>query len=221
MTPIVMGAGYGTGTYFFYRVATGNSWHRVALIFPGIAVFTWFMAAATALHWANFNHDHVSFWLWTFLYVVSPFLIPALWVLNRRTIPSERSGSGRTVPRVIRRLGGASGIAIVSISVVLFLVPEVMIAAWPWNVSPLTTRVLLGWFALLGTVNLVAAFESRWSGWHLPVQTQILGMGLVVLGAVRAFADFDAASPYTWAVLAGVSAYLLGAIGFYVWMERR
>lgn len=221
MTPLVMGAGYGTGVYFFYRVVTVGEWHRVAPVFPGIAVFTWFMAAATALHWANFNHDHVSFWLWAFLYVVSPFLIPALWVLNRRTTPAERSGGKRAVPRPIRRLGGVSGVAIVSLSVVLFLVPEVMIAAWPWNVSPLTTRILLGWFALLGTVNLVAAFEPRWSGWHLPVQTQILGLGLVVLGAVRAFTDFDATSPYTWAVLAGMSAYLLGATGFYVWMERR
>ena len=28
MTPILMGAGYGAGVYFFCRVATGDEWHR-------------------------------------------------------------------------------------------------------------------------------------------------------------------------------------------------
>ena len=58
MTPLVMGAGDGTGAYFSYRVARADEWHRVVPVFLGIATFTWFMAVATALHWANFNHDH-------------------------------------------------------------------------------------------------------------------------------------------------------------------
>jgi len=40
MTPILMGAGYGAGVYFFCRVATGDEWHRVAPVLPGIAAFT-------------------------------------------------------------------------------------------------------------------------------------------------------------------------------------
>jgi hypothetical protein len=63
MTPIVMGPGCATGAYFFTRVATTDRWHTVAIVFPGIAVFTRFMGLATALHWANFNHDHVTFYI--------------------------------------------------------------------------------------------------------------------------------------------------------------
>ena len=220
MTPIVMGAGYGTGVYFFYRVVTLDEWHRVAPVFPGIAIFTWFMALATVLHWENFNHAHVTFWFWAFLYLVSPLLIPGIWLLNRRTNPTDRSG-GPLVPTSIRGFSAVSGVAIVITSVVLFVVPEVMIAAWPWDVSPLTTRILLGWFVLLGTVNIVVALDPRWSAWRVLVQTQLIGLGLVLLGAGRSLGDFDWTNPYSAIVLGGMAVYLVGAGILYVLMEKR
>ena len=132
MTPILMGAGYGTGAYFFYRVATVDRWHRVALVFPGIAVFTWFMGIATVLHWENFNHGHVTFAIWTFLYAVAPLLVPAIWLLNRRTDPQERTGTDVRLPRGVQRASGASGLVITVTAAALFVIPEVLIGYWPW-----------------------------------------------------------------------------------------
>ena len=102
MTPLVMGAGYGTGVYFFVRVATVREWHRVAPVFLGIGVFTWFMAAATFLHWENFNHSHSTFFAWTLLYVISPVLVPGIWVINRRTDPREQIGDSLEMPQALR-----------------------------------------------------------------------------------------------------------------------
>ena len=220
MTPILMGAGYGTGAYFFYRVATLDSWHRVALVFPGIAVFTWFMAAATVLHWENFNHDHVTFAIWVFLYAAAPLLVPVLWFFNRRTDPRESADVVHT-PDVVRWASGASGLAITATAFVLFFVPDVLMNYWPWTVSPLTSRILLGWFALFGVVNLAIALDARWSAVRLPVQTQLLGFGLLLLGAVRAWSDFDTASPVTWAFVGGFVLYLAALSALYVTMERR
>jgi hypothetical protein len=90
MTPIIMGAGYGAGVYFFYRVSTADEWHTVAPVFLGIATFTWLMAFATGLHWENFNHSHHTFILWVFLYAVTPVLIPSIWLFNRRADPGEQ-----------------------------------------------------------------------------------------------------------------------------------
>ncbi|MFP8958486.1 hypothetical protein ACLI4Y_17370 [Natrialbaceae archaeon A-CW3] len=221
MTPLVMGAGYGAGVYFFYRVVTIDEWHRVAPVFPGIAVFTWFMGIATALHWANFNHDHVTFWFWAILYTVSPFLIPGLWVYNQRTAPLDTMESGRQTPRIVRRVSALSGVAILVTAVVLFFVPSVMIDVWPWDVSALTARILLGWFALLGTVNLVVVFDSRWSAWRILVHSTIIGLSLVLFAAVRSWGDFDAGNPLTWVVLGGMALYLLGVVALYVVMENR
>ena len=60
LTPLLMGAGYGAGVYFFCRVVTVGEWHRVHLLFPGIAVFTLAMLIATVLHWEAFNHGCFS-----------------------------------------------------------------------------------------------------------------------------------------------------------------
>lgn len=219
MTPIVMGAGYGTGVYFFYRVVTVGEWHRVAHVFPGIAVFTWFMAAATGLHWENFNHSHVSFWAWTLLYVLSPIIVPGLWILNQRTLPSGGINGRVLVPRVIRWIARVGGVVITVTAVILFFIPEVMIETWPWNVSPLTTRVLLGWFVLLGVVNLSVSFDAQWSAWRILMHSQMIGLTLVLLGVVRAWSNFDHGSPYTLLVVGGMAVYLLGVIGCYIWME--
>lgn len=221
MTPIVMGAGYATGAYFFYRVATTKNWHTVALVFPGIAVFTVFMALATILHWENFNHSHVTFAIWAFLYAVAPLLVPALWVLNRRTDPHEPVGTDARLPRVVQWLGGAGGLVIAAMAVVMFVVPDLLIAYWPWDASPLTARILLGWFALFGVANLTVVFDSRWSAARIVVQTQVIGFGLLLLGVARAWGDFDAASPTTWGFVGGFALYLLALTGLYYVMETR
>lgn len=221
MTPLVMGAGYGVGAYFFYRVATLPNWHEVALVFPGIAGFTWFMLFATLLHWENFNHSHVTFWIWTFLYVVAPFLVPAIWILNNRTDPRIPAEKERVIPSIVRQISGASGLLITGTSVLLFFMPGVLIAAWPWEVSPLTARILLGWFVLFGIANLAVAFDSRWSAVRIVVQTQLIGFGLVLLGAVRAWSDFDPGNPLTWGFIGGFTIYLVVIGSLYYYFETR
>jgi hypothetical protein len=221
MTPILMGAGYGAGVYFFYRVSRADEWHRVAAVLPGIAAFTWFMAIATVLHWANFNHSHHTFYLWVILYAVTPVLVPGIYVLNRRTDPVEPSTDEVRLPRAVRVLGGGLGLLVAVTAAVLFVAPGTMIEAWPWAVSPLTARVLAGWFGLFGVVNGVAALDPRWSAARLAVQSQLLGFALVLAGVARSWDDFDPANPLTPAVVGGMVLYLGVVLVLYLRMEAR
>ena len=231
MTPIVMGAGYGTGVYFFLRVASGKEWHRVALVFPGIAVFTWFMAIATILHWENFNHSHVTFAIWVFLYAAAPILVPAIWYLNQQTVthrsgldrlaPGTADGDVLVLPRVVRYIAGISGGLMVLSATLLFFVPSVLVDHWAWDASPLTARILLGWFALFGVVNLTSALDPRWSAVRIVVQTKVIGFGLVLVGVAMAWGNFDTANPVTWGFVGGFVAYLLAIVALYGYMERQ
>ena len=221
MTPILMGAGYGAGVYFFYRVSTADEWHRVAAVLPGIAAFTWFMAIATVLHWANFNHGHHTFYLWVILYAVTPVLVPGIYVLNRRTDPVEPSTDELRLPRVVRALGGGLGLLVAVTAALLFVAPGTMIEAWPWAVSPLTARILAGWFGLFGVVNGVVALDPRWSAARLAVQSQLLGFGLVLAGVARSWDDFDPSNPLTPAVVGGMVLYLGSVLVLYLRMEAR
>ena len=221
LTPIFMGAGYGTGVYFFYRVVTVEEWHRVAPVFPGIAVFTWFMAAATFLHWGNFNHDHATFYAWTFLYVVSPVLVPGIWLLNRRTDPGASGEMRSEIPGSLRLGAAVSGILITLSSVVLFVQPAPMMDHWPWTVSPFTTRIILGWAALFGVVNLAVAIDRRWSATRIFVHTQLIFVALMLVGFGRAWGNFDTANPFTWPLVVGLAGYLIFLAVLYLVMERR
>jgi len=221
MTPILMGAGYGAGVYFFYRVSRADEWHRVAAVLPGIAAFTWLMAIATVLHWTNFNHSHHTFYLWVILYAVTPVLVPGIYVLNRRTDPVEPSTDEVRLPRAVRVLGGGLGLLVAVTAAVLFVAPGTMIEAWPWAVSPLTARVLAGWFGLFGVVNGVAALDPRWSAARLAVQSQLLGFALVLAGVARSWDDFDPANPLTPAVVGGMVLYLGVVLVLYLRMEAR
>lgn len=221
MTPIIMGAGYGAGVYFFYRVSTVDEWHTVAPVFLGITTFTWAMAIATVLHWPNFNHSHHTFVLWVVLYAITPLLVPALWVLNRRTDPGDTARDEIRLPRGIRVLGGVLGVVLTVSAVILFVRPGIMIGAWPWSVSPLTARILAGWFALFGVVNSAVVLDPRWSAARILVQSQLLGFALVLLGVVRVWHNFDTANVLTWVVVGGMALYLLALLALYLGMERR
>jgi len=221
MTPIIMGAGYGAGVYFFYRVATVDEWHTVAPVFLGIATFTWLMAIATVLHWENFNHSHYTFPLWVFLYAVTPILIPAIWALNRRTDSGNRTMDEPRLPRGVRVLGGGIGVVVTVSALILFFVPELLIGSWPWTVAPFTARILAGWFVLFGVVNGVVVLDPRWSAARILVQSQLLGFTLVLAGAVRVWANFDPSNGLTWGVIGGMGIYLIAIFILYFGMETR
>lgn len=221
MTPLVMGAGYGAGVYFFYRVSTADRWHEVAVVFPGVTAFTWFMAVATVLHWENFNHSHYTFVLWVVLYAVTPVLVPAVWAYNRRTDSGETAVDDVSLPTSVQTFGAGVGLVLTVSAVVLFAVPDLLIGVWPWAVSPLTARILSGWFGLFGVVTVAAAVDSRWSAARILVQSEALGFALVLVGVVRAWDDFDPSNALTWGVVGGMAAYLLAVLVLYAAMEGR
>lgn len=221
MTPIIMGAGYGAGVYFFYRVSIAEKWHTVAPVFLGITMFTWLMAIATVLHWDNFNHSHVTFVLWVFLYAVTPILIPGIWAVNRRTASRESVGGGPKLPQAVRIVSRIIGVMVTLSALALFVAPELMIGVWPWTVSFFTARILAGWFALFGVVNSVVVIDPRWSAARILIQSQLLGFTLVLLGVVRVWANFDPANLLTWGVVGGMTVYLITILVLYIWMETR
>ncbi len=92
ITPLIMGAGYVAGAYFFVRVALETRWHRVQVGFLPVTAFTLFMAIGTFNHLDRFATAHVAFWIWVGLYVVTPVLVPLAWAAQ----PGNRPAHGRS-----------------------------------------------------------------------------------------------------------------------------
>ena len=87
MTPMMLGAAYLGGAYFFVRAATFARWHWVKVGFLPVTTLATFLGIATLLHWNSFNHSHISFFAWAIMYFTTPFLVLGAWLRNRNTDP--------------------------------------------------------------------------------------------------------------------------------------
>lgn len=221
MTPLVMGAGYLAGAYFFARAVFASRWHEVGLGFLPTAVFTYPMALATFLHWDKFNHGHVSFWIWTALYILTPFLVPVLWLRNRSTDPQTPDRTDIIVPTPVRWVMGVLGIVELAVGLIMFVWPDFLIALWPWTLTPLTARILAGWFALPGVGGLVVALEPRWSASRIALEGAILWSALVLIGAARAWGDFDKTNLLTWVYVGAFGLTLVGISVLHLSLQMR
>jgi hypothetical protein len=221
MTAIWMGAGYLGGAYFFLRVLLGGRWSHVAAGFWGVTAFTWAMLLATVLHWSRFDLGHLPFQIWLVLYVVTPFLVPLVWWLNRTDHDDAGDGDGDdvVVPAAARAGMAAVGVFMLASFAITFIAPQLAIDFWPWTLTPLTARIMGGWFALMGAGSLALARESRWSAWRYEVESIIfVWHALVLLGALMHVEDFKPGT--AWFFIGEVTG-IIALLALYVFMQRQ
>jgi hypothetical protein len=206
ITPLIMGAGYVAGAYFFVRVALATRWHRIQVGFLPVTAFTLFMAIGTFNHLERFATTHVAFWIWVGLYVTTPILVPLAWWRNRATDPRTPEPGEPPLPRWVRRVLLAAGALQSAVALVLLLFPATMIAHWPWQLTPLTAQTLGGWFALPGVTALMMGLDGRRTAIRITLESQLIGLALILLGTARAWEDVDTSNALAHVFVAGIAA---------------
>ncbi|MGH9154354.1 MAG: hypothetical protein ACRD1K_00520 [Acidimicrobiales bacterium] len=220
MTAMVMGGGYLSGAYFFYRAATVKQWHQIGLGFVAITVFTAMLGIATIVHWVRFNHGHVSFWAWVLLYFSTPILLPWLWARNRKHDPHRMEPGDRLVPTPVRVTMVGVGAAQLAIAAVMFLRPTAIAAHAPWSLTPLTCRSLSAFAAFPSIIYLAFAVEKRWSSFQILIEVAIAGTALIGVAAVRAHREFHGSDALVWGWRIGLAVALLLLVALRVAMAR-
>jgi hypothetical protein len=219
-TALFMGAAYLAGGYWFFSLARGERWHHFAAYFPGITLFTAMLGIATIIGWEVFHHDQLTFIAWVFLYATTPFLIPALYLLNRRTDPGTPEPGDLEVPARIRLAAGVLGAGMLAFALVIFCSPQVAIEIWPWQLSDLTARVIAAFIAAPGLGLVMLSRERRWSGWRPLVLHVVAGTALPLTAAGLGWSDFEDDAG-RWLYVAGLAALMVAAIGLYAGLEAR
>lgn len=200
LTALAVGGGYLAGAVLFARMLADGRWHAAAVGWAGAATLATLLLIATVLHWDKFTHGHPSFWAWLALYVVTPWLLPLLWVRNRAASGAGPAG-GRIVHPAVRRAVGALGAVQLVGALLMFAFPQPVVDLWPWTLSPLTARTLASFFAFLAVAGLAFLVEPRWSALRLHVGSAALGLALVAGGALRSPEDLTGPA---WSVAAFV-----------------
>jgi hypothetical protein len=227
LTPIFVGAGYGSGAYFFWRTFRATRWHPSSAGVLGASVFATLMLIATVIHWDRLNHGDApflaafAFWGWTIVYIVSPLAVFALWWRNRATDPREPGPAEPLLsPAVLLAARAFALIALVA-ATIFFLSPTTAIEIWPWELTPLTARVVASFTAQVGVGALVLSFDRRWSTWRLIVQTFFVATVFLLVGAARAWAEFHEDDFTTYVYIGGLVAADLALLILYVRVERQ
>ena len=221
ITPLVMGAGYIAGAYFFVRVARETRWHRIQVGFLPVTAFTLFMAIGTFNHLDRFATDHVAFWIWVGLYVTTPVLVPLAWWRNRASDPGTPEPGEPPLPSIVRPALLVVGTVQSAVALVLLLSPATMIEHWPWLLTPLTAQTLGGWFALPGVTALMMGLDGRWSAIRITLESQLIGLALILLGTARAWEDVDSSNALAYAFVAGLAGLFVALLALEVWMLLR
>src|SRR3954470_21019524 len=221
ITPLVMGSGYIAGAYFFVRVARADRWHRIQVGFLPVTAFTLFMAIGTFNHLDRFLTQHVAFWIWVGLYVTTPILVPLVWWRNRATARGTPDPGEPPLPRFVRPALLTAGGVQTALALVLLLSPSTMIAHWPWTLTPLTAQTLGGWFALPGVTALMMGLDGRWSAIRITLESQLIGLTLILLGTARAWEDIDTTNALAYVFVAGIAGLFVALLALEAIMVAR
>ena len=219
LTSLYIGAGYFGGSWLFVNTLFGKRWHRVHGGFPPITIFTWYMLIATLLHWGRFSHGTLGFYAWVILYIITPFLVPAIWLYNRRTDPGTPETSDVMAPSALLWVLRIVGSLVVLFSIAGFLYPSFFIGIWPWTLTPLTARVMSGWVVLLGVGALTLSTDPRWSAWRVPAESFVIWHVLVLVAFYLEASNFTT-GPLNWFTVT-VALLVAGLVLLYVVMERQ
>jgi hypothetical protein len=218
ITPLIMGAGYVAGAYFFLRVARETRWHRIQVGFLPVTAFTLFMAIGTFNHLDRFATAHVAFWIWLGLYVVTPVLVPLAWWRNRATDRGTPEAGEPPLPGLVRPLLLTVGAVQTAVALMLLLSPSTMIEHWPWQLTPLTAQTLGGWFALPGVTAVMMGLDGRWTAIRITLESQLIGLALILLGTAQAWDDVDTSNALAYVFVAGITGLFLSLLALELFM---
>jgi hypothetical protein len=212
LQPMVLGSVYLGGAWFFVQAARATSWRAIKGGFVPVGLFASIMGMNTILHWDRFNHSHLAFFLWTGLYFTTPFLVFAVWLVNRRVPPGPVAGP--EVSPLAARAIAATGFLALAMGLFLFLAPYRALEVWPWMLTPLTARGTGGIFCL-GIAGLGILFDRSWQAVRIPLQVAIVMLALILVSVVRGQDDVMTSRALSWILIPGFLAVLLGAAVLY------
>jgi hypothetical protein len=92
---------------------------------------------------------------------------------------------------------------------------------WPWRLDELGAATLGAWFALPGVTALMMGIDGRSSAIRITLESQLIGLALILLGTGRAWEQFDKSNALTYVFAGGIALLLVGLAALWSSIVRR
>jgi hypothetical protein len=222
ITPPISAALFGAlylGAAVVVGLATWRGlWEPARYLVPILVSAGALLTLTTLLHVDRFTPGFkLAYWL--VVYIVAPLLALIFY------IQQERRGAtwavmGEPVAPATRAIAVVTGILLLLFGAVSLTRPDLIIAAWPWEISPLMVRVFASWFSAFGFGLLWTLRERDWSRLYQIANLMIAAAGLDLLMVFVHRGDLKPIGLNFWLFCAHLAAF--GLVGMVMhWLQRR
>ena len=214
----LFGALYLGGAVVVAYVTRQGLWEPARYLVPILVSAGILISLTTFLHIDRFTAGFRLFY-WLAVYVVAPLLAIVFYVQH------ERGGAnweivGQPVAPLTRVVAITMGAILVLLGVMVLTWPNLVIAIWPWTITPLMTRIFASWFSAFGVGLLWFLRERDWSRLYHIANLMIAAAGLDLLMVFIHRNDLNSTSLNFWLFCFHLAAFgLVG--GFMHWYQHR
>jgi len=224
LTAAFLGAGYAAGCVLVVLSIRDTVWARVRVPLLTILVFVVLTLGATLLHLDRFHFSaefadgpmiaRAAAWFWLTVYVVVPLAMLAL-LLPQERAPGDDPPPRAPVPPVLRAMLALESIVLTVVGVVLFVTPTTATGLWPWQLTPLTARVVAAWLVAFGVATALAAVAGDLERLRTAAIAYTVFGVLVAVAVARFSGTVEWGEPSAWVFAALVVAVVVtGAAGW-------
>ena len=205
LTAAFMGAGYWAALIAAYRSLNQKVSVWVRITGPTAVAATGLLGIATFLHLDKFHLNSPVFltvfvtWVWIVVYVITPFIILGMWILQGRT--TDDTMGAAPLPTWARYGYVVQAVVVILAGILLFLMPTLIAPIWPWALTPLTARAISAWLIAYGLACIAVYRENNvlsTQGTRASLLTFCL---LQFVALARYFSSLDVSKPLTWVYL--------------------
>lgn len=214
----MFGALYLGGAVVVSLVTYRGLWEPSRYLVPILVSAGILISFTTFLHLDKFTPGFKLFY-WLVVYIVAPILAIVFYVQHERG-KAVWEVVGEPVAPLIRTVAISLGTILVLLGVLCLAQPGLVIAVWPWTISPLMVRVFTSWFSAFG-FGLLWFWPER--DWNRLSQIPTLMIAAAIFDLLMVFvhrADLNSTGLNFWLFCFHLAAFgLIG--GFMHWWQYR
>jgi hypothetical protein len=166
LTAMFLGAGYGAGLILVVLALRDGVWAHARLPLYTILAFVALTLLPTLMHLDRFHFAEEfdalgqlakgAAWFWLAIYIGLPLVMIPVLILQERS-PGIDPPNEHPVPRPLRIALIVESVLLVVPGLFMYVAPETAAALWPWDLTPLTARVVAAWIVAFGVTAAYAA----------------------------------------------------------------
>jgi hypothetical protein len=216
MSAVWLGASYIFAAMFLFTILFLGRFQKLFVALLTVWPFSCAMLFATLIHIDRFFVDRLAFWAWSFIYLIVPIAVPTFWLLNKKHAIPHQEGELQ-FPKSSAYIAALISLGFFLLAAALIFNPPMAASFWPWNLTPLMSRVIGGWILSWSAASLSLVFERRYLSYREFIPEAGLWLVLILIGGWRFSEQFDFSRPSTYIFFGGLGLMALSM--FYVFFS--